>query len=328
MSERYTHVAHVVSEVHDQLVGWSRGILRAAGLETLEVYGQFPPEGTTSSYVVLFPYRLGPAPKVVETSQGMSLLGPKRAIPEKGSGVPWHWAELGRNLAEAMKLTFPVVGASKGYPRPHPAPVISLLPKPLAEWYKAQPENGNDSWTSPKGKETLARLPSLWWRPAFTMTTHYMAVANDGGRGTSERSSMDAPIALPGLSVIAAGLHLERTFTARLPPLPVDPALWTMCEAYSKSVGGELGENIQKSAKSLQEENEMHVQVVPVHDLTNMDFANLMQALQRPLQPALNLAVRMPLGAAVDLKPSVAPRFATGDPIGGRDRSGAQEVPS
>ena len=142
------------------------------------------------------------------------------------------------------------------------------------------------------------------------------------------RSSMDAPIALPGLSVIAAGLHLERTFTARLPPLPVDPALWTMCEAYAKSVGGELGENIQKSAKSLQEENEMHVQVVPVHDLTNMDFANLMQALQRPLQPALNLAVRMPLGAAVDLKPSVAPRFATGDPIGGRDRSGAQEVPS
>ncbi len=329
MSERYTHVAHVVSEVHDQLVGWSRKILRSAGLETLEVYGQFPPEGTTSSYVVLFPYRLGPAPKVVETSQGMSLLGPKRAIPEKGSGVPWHWAELGRNLAEAMKLTFPVVGASKGYPRPHPAPEIGMLPKPLQKWYKAQPEAGINSWTAPKGKATLARLPSLWWRPAFTMTTHYMAVANDGGRGTSERSSMDAPIALPGLSVIAAGLHLERTFKVRLPPLPVDPALWTMCDAYSKSVKGELGEKIMESAKALQEENLMSVQVVPVHDLTNMDFANLMQALQRPLQPALNLAVRMPLGADVALSPSVSPRFAAGDPMGGpTGRTADQEVPS
>lgn len=139
---------------------------------------------------------------------------------------------------------------------------------------------------------------------------------------------MDAPIALPGLSVIAAGLHLERTFTVRLPPLPVNPALWTMCQAYTDSVGGELGEKIQVSAKALQEEDSMSVQVVPVHDLTNMDFANLMQALQRPLQPALNLAVRMPLGAAVDLTPSVAPRFSTGEPIGGRGRTPREEVPS
>ena len=86
--------------------------------------------------------------------------------------------------------------------------------------------------------------------------------------------------------------------------------------------------DLMRTIEALQGENAVSVQVVPVHDLTNMDFANLMQALQRPLQPALNLAVRLPLGAAVDLKPSVAPRFSAGDPLGGPNGDSADDVPS
>ena len=48
-AERYQHVKTVVSEVHDGLLAWCRRVLREAGLETIEVYGQFPPEGATSS---------------------------------------------------------------------------------------------------------------------------------------------------------------------------------------------------------------------------------------------------------------------------------------
>lgn len=138
---------------------------------------------------------------------------------------------------------------------------------------------------------------------------------------------MDAPIALPGLSVIAAGIHLERTIKATLPPLPIGEPMWTMCEAYAKSVGGELADRIRENAAYLQKPNEVHISVVPVHDLTNMDFANLMQALQRPLQPALNLALRLPLGAAVDLSPSVSPRFVPQAPDRGAPGSPEEGAP-
>lgn len=308
---RYTHISSVVGQVHNQLVGWTRNSLRLAGLETVEVYGQFPADGTTATYVVLFPYRLGPAPKIVETSNGINLLGPKQPIPDKGSFVPRDWAELGRCLSEAMRLSFPIINAKRGYPRPHPAPTIDLLPKPLQKWYSKQDPDAEMNWVARRGDGLLARLPSMWWKPSFSMTIHYMAVANDGGRGTSQRTSMDAPIALPALSVIASGLHLQRNIKVTLPPLPVAPEIWGMSKAFGESVGGELGDKILGLIDTLQSDDHMTVQVVPVHDLTNMDFANLMQALQRPLQPALNLAVRLPLGGFVEISPSVSPNIGT-----------------
>ena len=315
-SERYRHVKTVVSEVHDGLLAWCRRVLREAGLETIEVYGQFPPDGATSSYMVLFPYRLGPAPKLVETSNGISLMSPPRALPDKGTAIPTSWIRLGRTMAQIIDEHFPKVGrpGTRSY-RPDSAPHLAKLPKNTRAWYEKQDPDAEDPWIE-KGKEgTRGRLPSLWWRPGFMLTGHYMACANDGGRGTADRTSLQAPLALPGLSVIAAGLHLERYVTVELPPIACDPAVYEIAKAMGDDAGGEHQETIDKAIEDLTTKDRVVIQVIPVHDLTNMDFANLMQALQRPLQPSLNLAIRLPLGAFPVLSPAVAPGFDFGDPV-------------
>lgn len=315
-AERYQHVKTVVSEVHDGLLAWCRRVLREAGLETIEVYGQFPPEGATSSYVVLFPYRLGPAPKLVETSNGISLMSPPRALPDKGTAVPTSWIRLGRTMAIIIDEQFPKVGkpGTRSY-RPDPAPLLSELPKPAADWYKAQDRTAEDPWIADSPDGVRGRLPSLWWRPGFMLTGHYMAVANDGGRGTADRTSLQAPLALPGLSVIATGLHLERYVEVDLPPIACDPAVFEIARAMGESDGGAHQQVIEAAIEDLTTKDRVVVQVIPVHDLTNMDFANLMQALQRPLQPSLNLAIRLPLGAFPILTPAVAPGFDFGKPV-------------
>ncbi|MFT4976800.1 MAG: hypothetical protein ACI8S6_002705, partial [Myxococcota bacterium] len=43
------HLSAVTSLVHEGLESWARTLLRDAGIETTEVYGTFPPEGTISS---------------------------------------------------------------------------------------------------------------------------------------------------------------------------------------------------------------------------------------------------------------------------------------
>jgi len=142
-----------------------------------------------------------------------------------------------------------------------------------------------------------------------------MAVANDGGRGTADRTSLQAPLALPGLSVIATGLHLERYVEVDLPPIACDPAVFEIARAMGESDGGAHQQVIEAAIEDLTTKDRVVVQVIPVHDLTNMDFANLMQALQRPLQPSLNLAIRLPLGAFPILTPAVAPGFDFGKPV-------------
>ncbi len=309
-AKRYQHVKTVVSEVHDGLLAWCRRVLREAGLETIEVYGQFPPDGATSSYVVLFPYRLGPAPKLVETSNGLSLMSPPKSIPDKGTAIPTSWIIMGRTMAQVIDEHFPKTGkpGTRSY-RPDPAPLLSAMPDPVRAWYEKQDPTESDPWISEGPNGPRGRLPSLWWRPGFMLTGHYMAVANDGGRGTADRTTLQAPLALPGLSVIAAGLHLERYVTVTLPPIACDPAVFEIAQALADCAGGEHKAAIEAAIEDLTTKDEVVIQVIPVHDLTNMDFANLMQALQRPLQPSLNLAIRLPLGAFPVLSPAVAPGF-------------------
>ena len=64
---QFAYISQVMSNVHESVEGWARDLLRAAGLETTEVYGQFPPEGSVASHVVLFPYRMGGADSQIAT---------------------------------------------------------------------------------------------------------------------------------------------------------------------------------------------------------------------------------------------------------------------
>ena len=58
---QFQYISEVMSNVHESVEDWARDLLRTAGLETIEIYGQFPPEGSVASHIVLFPYRMGGA---------------------------------------------------------------------------------------------------------------------------------------------------------------------------------------------------------------------------------------------------------------------------
>ncbi len=151
------------------------------------------------------------------------------------------------------------------------------------------------------GQFTYARPPSLMWRPGITITARYIAVANEPGRGTEERTSASPPIALSALSVLAAGVQLERTLEVPLPPLPYPSEMVSFVNAMAdaRALSGPDGEQeaarLRAAVKVIQAPAMAQVALIPVHDLSNHEFALLMQALQRPLQAALNIQIRLTL---------------------------------
>ena len=332
----WRHVAIVTSEIHEALMGWARMLLQEAGLETIEVYGQFPPVGTVSHHVVLFPYRVHPEPKVAENAPGASLLGTQERVEDRSSFVPRAWIDLGRALSAALDLVFPDSGPVFSGRRGHQGlgfPPLHALPDPLKAWYAAQADGADENaWRIVYGDETYARPPSLWWHPPITITTRYIAVAGEPGRGTAERTSTGAPMALPALSVLATGLHLERVLQVRLPPLPFPPALVAYGEAMAgalaagipgadSAICAEQAQRLSAAVAGIQAPDIYPVSVLPVHDLSNHEFALIMQALQRPLQPALNLCVRLPLGATPVFGPGTASNVRIRPPLqGGQPR--------
>lgn len=335
----YLHVANVAREVHDALMRWARRLLQEAGLETTEVYGQFPPQGTVTSHLVLFPYRVGPEPKMVENSPGASLLGTRPQGSDRVSLVPRPWAELGAAMAACLDLHFnipPVVGAqraSTGDPLPYPR--LSRLPEPLQRWYADAGRGSPNPWVldptldetdaapptrrTAKGKPgegTREPLrfgipPALTWQPGIVVTARYIAVVGEPGRGTSERTSVSAPVSLSALSVLTAGLHRDNLLTVRLDPLPCQPELLTYGAALAQASrlapeGGERAERLERALEAVQRPDALPVPLHPIHDLTNHEFALLMQALQKPLQAALNLQLRLHLAAQPIFGPSAA----------------------
>lgn len=311
----YAHVAQVTREVHDGLMRWSRRVLMEAGYETVEVYGQFPPKGAVSSHIVLFPYRVGPEPKMMENAQGVSLLRGSDRHSDRSLFVPESWLELGTAIGNSLQTVYPEARPPTGRaptPRdPSPFPALGGVPEPLRRWYEeSKPGLDGEPWTVTDGHFVYARPPSLWWRPGITITARYIAVANEPGRGTEERTSASPPIALSALSVLAAGVQLERTLDVPLAPLPFPPELVTFVEAMAQSreLAGPDGVNeaarLRAAVKTIQEPAMAQVALIPVHDLTNHEFALLMQALQRPLQAALNVQIRLTLAGGPIFTPT------------------------
>lgn len=326
----YKHVATVTSEVHDSLVRWARRVLIEADLEEVEVYGQFPPKGTVRSHVVLFPYRVGPEPKMMENAPGMSLLTGSDRNEERALFVPTPWLDLGQHMGAALEKLFPRVSvAARDRGRTHrhgsPYPRVAELPGPLRKWYTQAKPTAGQPWTMKLGEDELAIAPSLWWKPGIQVTIGYVAIAGEVGRGTqaSERTSASAPLALSALSVLATSVQIERELFTRLPPLPYPPEMETYGQALVKGLEErkadgdlELASKLRRAVNHISEAGETPYAIIPVHDLSNQEFALLMQAMQRPLQAALNLRLRLPLASrpvfgpslSIDVRPTLAPR--------------------
>ena len=300
---QFAYISQVMSNVHESIEGWARGLLRSAGLETTEVYGQFPPEGSVASHVVLFPYRMGgPDSQIATPYKELSLMG-LRAHKGGVPGMPPVWGLLGELFTECIMEKYPKMTKGPHAGKPHPAPQVSRLPQALADWYIAQKDSGTgSSWVTDMGEEQFARLPSLTWVPGASIKVNYLAVVGEGARGTADR---DAPVAVQSMSVLTAGMQLQRGIEVRIPPPPFDRSIL----GYATAVGEVLGDDRVAEAlvqlEDMDEDLYMPITLLPGNSLSNSDFTGLMQALQRPLQPTLHMAVSLSVGGTPSFTPGV-----------------------
>jgi len=87
---QYQYISAVMSNVHESIESWTRDLLRHAGIETIEVYGQFPPEGSIASHIVVFPYRLGGADtQIAAPYQEINLMGMRAGSSQPGMHPMW-----------------------------------------------------------------------------------------------------------------------------------------------------------------------------------------------------------------------------------------------
>ncbi|MBM76200.1 MAG: hypothetical protein CMK59_12425 [Proteobacteria bacterium] len=303
------YISSTSTKIHEALEHWARELLREAGLETIEVYGQFPPEGAIASHIVLFPYRLGNSDThLAQPHRETSLLGldPSR-IPT--SGIPYIWRQIGKAISMCIHQKFPKMTKGPYVGRPHPAPRIDLLPEPLANWYHEQGDSGGEnSWVTNIGGDLYARLPSLAWRSGVMIKIQYLIVVGAGARGTAERT---APIAVQALSILNAGMQFSNSISMRVPATPFDPKIASYAMAIAESLDHELGDELRLMLPDLDRKMDMALSLLPGASLTNADFTGLMQALQRPLQPTLHLALQANLGGLPVFAPGVSADLGT-----------------
>lgn len=308
----YEHVARVSAAVHDELIRWTGGLLKQAGLEAVDVWGRFPPEGTVRSHLVLFPYRVGPEPKMLENAPGSSIVT-RDPTSAKQILIPKPWLDLGRLLVVGMEKFFPEAGLIDSPRRPNtsPYPRVDALPDALRDWYASR-VGEEQAWVVEDLGENYARPPAVQWRPGITVMAHYLAVAGDAGRGVQDRTSEAPPLSLSALSVLTVGIQLERLIRVELPPMPFDPRLISYGEALAQGLRGlSEDEDAQAAAdelttvlKTLQSPALYRFDITPVHDLSMQEFALLTQALQRPLQAVLNFRMVFNFGDRPELAPT------------------------
>lgn len=310
------YISAVSSSVHESVENWARNLLREGGIETTEIYGQFPPEGSVASHIVLFPYRISQGDEQVSTAyKEISMLGTQAEKALTGS-LPPSYMLIAKAITRMISEKFPKLQSGPYRGRPHPAPPVDKLPSPMREWYQEQMDSGAESsWITRFNEHAFARLPSLAWVNGITLRIQYLVVVGEGARGTAERA---APISIQGLSVLTAGAQMKRQLVIRAPPLPYNPLL----SSYTAAIAGclddedEMKQEILEMLPTLDKKVNLPVNLMPGAKLTNADFTGLMQALQRPLQPTLHLALQMQLGGGPIFAPGISAEINANDVLG------------
>lgn len=303
MTSTFEQVAAASLRIHDGLILWARSLLREAGLEAIEVYGQFPPEGSVAHHVVLFPYALGPDPKLQHNAASVPVVELAKPGRDGADRVSAPMLALAQALNDVRDRLLGQQPSSERHKLSNQElPALDALPASLRDWYLRAP-TVPDPWCVGKPESRRARLPALSWRPGFVLSVRYVAVAADVGRGSYDRTSVGAPMSLPALSVLAAGLHIRRTILTPCPPTPVPELL----ESWVAALEPELRDALTPLLAACRAEQMVEVSLNPAQDLTTQEFALLMQALQRPLQAALNLQMRFRLADCIELLPSTLP---------------------
>ncbi len=319
---QFAHTLEVTRLVHARLMEWIRDILIRAGLDSVAVKGRFTDEDASGPTVTVFPYQLGAWPKMVEVSGDIPIFGK----PPEGDIVPVAWTRIAGLLTQCMVDLYPVDPQRGTRPaRVRPTVPLDELPAPLAEWYAQQVDDGSTkNWTIEGRRGVLSgRLPSLAWRRPLNIRHLYLVLANDSDSPSGMHSGL--PFGLSALSVIILGIGTEKVLQVRVPPMSCDPALLGYIEAMARAVGGEKGDELNRLLEGVRGDFNMNVALLPFPDLPSDDTAEVMRALNKPLQPVVHLGVQVGVGAGPVFEPSVAPVFATSrktdeDDEGGRGR--------
>jgi len=294
MSNVYAHIDATMLAVHECLLAWGKGLLDQAG-NPLPVCGSVPEVGA-GAHLVLLPYQ-----SVLESQAGVPFLP---LVPmNKGAGresIPGPWRMLAQGMTQVLVDDFPKRAAKgPGLGPLDPAPPLDGMPKPIADWYRAQGE----PWSA-KGR---GRLPQISWRQPFSLVIRYAAMVIDPAGESTDIGAQR----LRALGVLAGGIRIERYFRATVPPSPVSAELSGLIEAFAAAAPEEIAADMEEAVRLAHEDNETAVGLTPHHDLTDIDAATVMRALRQPMQPAVVFAIRMALGAGPELIGGAIPHLAS-----------------
>lgn len=280
----YVEARGLVDAAHTRLLAWIGEVIGEAGYTGVEVVDDRAPAHSDGTRLLIWPYRVVPWPRRVESTNDLPLL----RVFDKQAGVPTPWRALARLLTQALDEVVPP--SPNG--RPQPNPPLAVLPGPLAAWFRAQGE----PWLTSGEGEPRARLPMLMWRPAFLIRSSFLVFA-EVAQGGSE-------IGMTLLATLALAVHRERTLSLELPGPAPEPALSALVEALGEAVAEPLAGELRSAVADLRAPARWNLTLVPFPDLEQEDLAALARAIGRPLRASVHLAVQVPLGAGPGLVPA------------------------
>ncbi len=293
----YAQIAASVDLVRDGLINWVEDLLSHGGV-TLPVVGTVGKEPG----LVLLPYQM-----LVEGQLAMANIP---LLPLSGdsdhSSIPTPWRLIGRGMTRVLLESYPRRKIAGRPETVNPCPPVEELPNSIRYWY----EENADNWVVDNGGVPCARLPALAWRLPFAFAVRYaaMVIAPPTGAAIDRLDAQQ----LKALALLAAGLRIERYFTADAPADPVSDEIIELIHAFA-GVPIESQAELHGAIEACLAPRRVKVGIAPHNELTDSDLALVAMALRQPMQPALVFSVRMTLGGGPILEPGGLPNIA---PVG------------
>jgi len=292
----YGHVRDIMGRMRGGLHTWAAGLLDQAGIDCA-VGGELPEPGA-GPQLVLLPYQV-----VMESKAAVPRLSLVPASQDiERESVPKPWMHVAHGMTQTLLDHFPSRPArGPGLGPLHPAPPLDALPASIRAWYEANPRFMIEGGSKPAG-----RLPSVMWRQPFALAVRFAALVVDRDGQTPELDLMR----LEALGVLAAGIRIDRYVQIEVPPVPIEPELVDLVDAF-EAVGGEASKRIARGWKDAREPLQLAVGMTPHHELSDDDLARVASALGIPMQAALVFAIRLSLGAGPELGQGALPHLGS-----------------
>jgi len=301
----------LLSLTHERMMSWTRDVLIQAGFSSVKVFGQFAEEESDGAHIVVMPYEVGQWPKLQEPDDPVLLLaeGPDRPI----EGVDPRWVSLGLSLTPTLRELFG--RKTPGRPAMIPPKVpLEELPENLQAWYKKKGEAEDVlSWlVKDELGKPMARLPSLRWQRGILIKTSYLVMASEDPMPEDLSRAALVPFNVPALGALLVGIQHYRSFLVRVPAGIMGPDAISFCRALAKDLGN--SPNAQRMldlCAQIDAPYDLRVAIRPLPNIQDEAFSNMMLSMKKPMQPVINMSVRVPVGGGPIFEPAVSPTIVS-----------------